>query len=50
MKELRNTLATWTDWGLSVSLILVAIALILTALFVKNRWVKAGVLAYELLP
>lgn len=50
MKEIQKRLSNWTGVALSTSLIAVAIVAILVAIFVKNKWVKAAVLAYEILP
>jgi hypothetical protein len=48
--NLRKKLAKWSSGSLSVALVIVAILLILIAVFINNPWIKAGVLAYELLP
>ena len=48
--NLRKKLARWSTGSLSIALVIVAILLILIAIFVNNPWIKAGVLAYELLP
>lgn len=48
--NLRKKLSKWTSGSLSIALVIVAVLLILIAVFVNNPWIKAGVLAYELLP
>jgi hypothetical protein len=45
-----KTLLTWTDSGISAALLALGVVTILVALFVKNRWIKAGILAWEVLP
>lgn len=42
--------ARWSDRTISWALIATAAFLIYVAFFVKNPWVKAGVLAWEILP
>ncbi len=43
-------LAELSDTVLSLALIAVAIFTIAAALKIHNRWIKAGILAYEILP
>ena len=47
---IHQSAATWPGQALSAALIGVAVLTILVALFVHNPWIKAGVLAWEVLP
>lgn len=49
-RRLEKQLATATGLTLDSALIVIAIVLVLIAIFVKNKWVKAAVLAYEIFP
>ena len=42
--------ADWTEAGLRVAIVAVALFFIVLALVVKNKWVLAGLLAYMVLP
>jgi hypothetical protein len=48
--KLQKDLNIWTGRTLTGALLGVGVVTILIALFVKNKWVKAGVLAFEVLP
>lgn len=50
MKHLQTYFSEWTGPALSAAMVGVAILLILAALSIKNKWIKAGILAYEILP
>jgi uncharacterized protein involved in exopolysaccharide biosynthesis len=50
IRQLQRRFADYSGPTLSFSLIVIGIALILVAIFIKNRWIKAGILAYEVLP
>ncbi len=45
-----NTFSRWSDKTVTFALISVGIFTILVALKIHNTWVKAGVLAWEILP
>ena len=49
--DLRGRFAhNMTDAALTTAIILVALGFIVLALVVKNKWIKAGILAYMVLP
>ncbi len=50
MKQVQTYFSEWTGPALTGAMIGVAVLLILAAITVKNRWIKAGILAYEILP
>lgn len=49
-RRLEKQISQWTGATLDMTLVAIAIVLVLIAIFVKNKWVKAAVLAYEILP
>jgi hypothetical protein len=49
-KTLERKLATWTGLTLDTILIIIAIVLVLVVLFVHNKYLKAAIIAYEVLP
>lgn len=49
-QSLQTAFSFWTDRALTVALIGIALSTIIIALVIKNKWIKAGVLAYEVLP
>jgi hypothetical protein len=50
MRHLQAYFEEWTGPALTAAMIGVAILLIFAALTIKNKWIKAGILAYEILP
>lgn len=50
MNNLQKHFDGWTGPALSGALIGVALLTIFAALVIKNKWIKAGILAYEILP
>jgi hypothetical protein len=50
MKHLQTYFEEWTGPALTAAMIGVAILLIIASLTIKNKWIKAGILAYEILP
>lgn len=40
----------WTNTGLTVALILWAVFIIFLAVVIQNKWIKTGILLYEILP
>lgn len=49
-RRLSKKLADLTGLTLSSTLIVIAIVLVLVAVFVKNKYLKAAIIAYEVLP
>jgi hypothetical protein len=49
-RALERKLANWTGLSLDIILIAIAIVLVLIVLFVHNKWIKAAVVAFEILP
>jgi hypothetical protein len=45
-----NKFSHWSDRAITFALISVGIATILVALKIHNQWIKASVLAWEILP
>lgn len=50
MNTLKHAFAHWSSPALSAALIGVAVLTIIAAIFIKNPWIKAGILAYEVFP
>lgn len=50
MRQLRAYFEEWTGPALSAAMIGVALLVIIAALVIKNKWIKAGILAYEIFP
>ena len=50
MLSIRDKFAKWPSESLSAALIGVGVLLIVLALTIKNPWIKAGILTYEVLP
>jgi len=50
-QQVRSDFARdWTEAALRWTIIAWAIMVIILVLFVKNKWILAGILAYEILP
>ncbi len=45
-----NKFSSWSDKALTFALISLGIFTIFVALDIHNQWIKAGVLAWEILP
>lgn len=50
LTALEKKLANTTGLGLDIILIAIAIVLIIAAFCIKNKWLKAAIIAYEVLP